>query len=242
MQATSFERPLPVHLELSKRRITRFFTAAVVLIHLLNIPAVLFKYKYQIDHPLINRFITFFQVSSEGTLPTCYSMITLAICSILLALIALAAIHMRCPFRVHWGILSIIFVIMALDEGLEFHDELETLLPSALETTGPFFFSWVIPASVLVALIGLFYSRFLLSLPSRSRHLFILAAAVYIGGALGMEMVGANNYYQYGAALTYGIIATIEEVFEMSGIVIFIYALLDHLERAVGRMNVSFMR
>ncbi len=214
----------------------------MVLIHLLNIPAVLFKYKYQIDHPLINRFITFFQVSSEGTLPTLYSMITLAICGILLALIARAAIHLRQPFRVHWGILSMIFVFMALDEGLEFHESLTNPLQSALDTTGPFYFAWVIPAIVLVALIGLFYYRFLLSLPSRSRGLFILAAAVYIGGVLGMEMVGSNYKYQYGSTLTYGIIASIEEVFEMSGIVIFIYALLDHLERAVGRMNVSFMR
>lgn len=169
-------------------------------------------------------------------------MITLAICGILLTLIALAAIHLRQPFRVHWGILSIGFVFMALDEGLEFHDLLTNPIRSVLDTTGPFLFAWVIPAIALVALIGLLYCRFLLSLPSRSRRLFILAAAVYIGGVLGVEMVGANYHYQYGTTLTYGIIASIEEVFEMSGIVIFIYALLDHLERAVGRMNVSFMR
>ena len=131
---------------------------------------------------------------------------------------------------------------MALDEGLGFHELLTIPLRWRLDATGPLFFAWVIPAIVLVALIGLFYCRFLLSLPSRSRRLFILAAAVYIGGVLGMEMVGSNYYYQYGKTLTYGIIASIEEVFEMTGIVIFIYALLDHLERAVGRMNVSFMR
>ncbi len=52
-----------------------------------------------------------------------------------------------------------------------------------------------------------------------------------MAGALGVEMIGGSYRSGYGLDLTYGIIATVEEMFEMTGIVIFSYALMDHIER-----------
>jgi len=100
---------------------------------------------------------------------------------------------------------------------------------------------WAVPGMIGIALMGLAYLRFLIDLPRRSRVLFIIAGAAYVFGALGMELVG--NWYTIDRPrdLTYGIIATIEEIFEMGGIVVFVYALLDHLERTVSQgVHVSF--
>ncbi len=100
---------------------------------------------------------------------------------------------------------------------------------------------WAVPGMIATALVGLAYLRFLIDLPRRSRFLFVVAGAVYVFGALGMELVG--NWYTTDRPqdLSYGIIATIEEIFEMGGIVVFVYALLDHLERTLSQgVHVSF--
>ena len=56
-----------------------------------------------------------------------------------------------------------------------------------------------------------------------------MAGAVYVGGAIGMEMIGGFYQDVYGYDLTYVLLQTIEEVGEMLGIVIFIYALCYYL-------------
>jgi hypothetical protein len=77
--------------------------------------------------------------------------------------------------------------------------------------------------------------RVLLDLPPRSRLLFLAGGSIFVFGALGMELV-ANAYWMNNVrGLTIGIITTIEELFEMGGIVIFVYALLDYLEIHVTR-------
>jgi len=47
-------------------------------------------------------------------------------------------------------------------------------------------------------IFGLVYLRFLVDLPPKTRHLFLIAGLVYISGVLGMEMVGANLWYRDG--------------------------------------------
>ena len=69
-----------------------------------------------------------------------------------------------------------------------------------------------------------------------------IAAAIYITGILGLEMYGAAFADQAGKEnLGYTIIFTIEEVFEMSGITLLIYALLDYLRQyyPAGRLRVE---
>jgi hypothetical protein len=60
----------------------------------------------------------------------------------------------------------------------------------------------------------------------------VSAAAVYVGGALGMEMVCGYMFVEYGEqSLAYLAAMTLEETMEMTGMVIFLYALLDFLRR-----------
>ena len=111
---------------------------------------------------------------------------------------------------------------------------------SALNAEGLLYFAWVIPAMVLMMIFGAVYLKFLIDLPSKTRHIFLIAGIVYISGVLGMEMVGAQYWSRYGPDLTYGITATVEEVLEMSGILVFIYGLLDYLETYVQGMQITF--
>ncbi|MDH3421968.1 MAG: hypothetical protein OEN00_03190, partial [Gemmatimonadota bacterium] len=87
---------------------------------------------------------------------------------------------------------------------------------------------WVVPGLIALAALGVIFARFVLHLPPRSRVLFVVAGTVYVLGALGMEIVGRAYLAASDDDLTYGIIATVEEILEMGGIVVFVYALLDY--------------
>ena len=65
-----------------------------------------------------------------------------------------------------------------------------------------------------------------------------MAGGVYVGGALGMELVGGYYASGYGTQnLTYPYLATAEEVLEMIGATFFLRALMIHL-RDLGSVSV----
>ena len=94
--------------------------------------------------------------------------------------------------------------------------------------------SWVVPAGILVAILAVAFSGFLWRLPRRTRVLIAGSGCLYVGGALGVESVG--GYFAETAGtdrLGYSILTTVEELLEMVGVVVFVYALLLHLRALV---------
>jgi len=64
--------------------------------------------------------------------------------------------------------------------------------------------------------MGLLYWQFVWALPKPTRNRFILAAAIYVGGALVIEVISANQYaVDEGRSLLYSAIGTTEEFCEM---------------------------
>ena len=115
---------------------------------------------------------------------------------------------------------------MAFDEMLEFHEQLSKLF--SLE--GVLHFSWIVPAGILVLALGAAYIPFLRALPRRIALRFVLAGAVYVGGAVGMELpLGWWTVHHGEDNLGYGLIDALEEALEMLGSNLFVLALLDHL-------------
>jgi len=132
-----------------------------------------------------------------------------------------------------WTLLAVIFAAMSVDEAVSFHEVLITPLRETFDLSGMFYFAWVIPGAILVALLGLYYLPFLLRLPRRSASLFVLAGTIYVGGALGMEMVAGFLADAHGSltASPYLVAAVIEEGMEIAGLTIFFLAVSDHLGR-----------
>ena len=96
---------------------------------------------------------------------------------------------------------------------------------AAWDLRGPLYYGWVIPGAAAVLLIGCTYARFLKHLPARTRRTMFWAAAVFLGGSLGVEMVSAWWADVHGEAnLTYALIITAEEFGEMLGVVILVEA------------------
>jgi hypothetical protein len=226
---------------LSRARVVQFLVGTVVLLHALNLPALVFRYLW--DIPGATGYAAFFGVSAEGKLPTFYSGVTLLMAAVLLAAIATHEHANRGRFARHWIGLSLIFVFMAADELLEIHElSIRPMRRVFGITAGPLHFAWVIPAAAMLVLLAITYARFLKALPASSLRSFLVAGVVYVGGALGMELVGGAYLTARGDDVIYGVIATVEELGEMTGVALFIIALLDHLTRIAPDWQIQLRR
>ena len=90
-------------------------------------------------------------------------------------------------------------------------------------------FAWVIPGAAAVLLVGLIYLRFLAGQPRRLARNMVLAGAVYVGGALILEMVGGLLFETYGPGVQTDLVSMLEEVAEMAGIILYIHTLAGSL-------------
>lgn len=186
--------------------------------------------KYVLGHDTLKGFVPLFYVDLEPSVPTWYSSMALLLAAGLCTLIARHHTVARRPYRRHWTALAALCVLLSLDEIAMLHEYPIDSLREALGTTGPLYYAWVIPGMAAVALVGLVCWRFWWHLPARTRWLCLLAAVIFVGGALGVEMLSGVQASRYGEQnLRYALIVHLEEAMEMSGVAIFIYALADYL-------------
>jgi hypothetical protein len=95
---------------------------------------------------------------------------------------------------------------------------------------------WVIPALLFVAVVAWSYHGFVEELPRATRRRILLAAAMYVGGAMGVETIELLYYaaYRIGTGPLMDALVLIEETLEMAGMIVFIHALLKHLSATLA--------
>lgn len=182
-------------------------------------------------------------VNQERSLPTFYSAGILFLASLILFVIASAAHQSRDPFRTKWFVLSIGFFMMMLDEVLSFHERLGAPTARLLGGDLPsvLYFTWVVPAILLVIVVGAYMLKFVRGLPSRIRMIFLIAGAVYVGGSVGLEIVG-GWWLAQGQADSFGsvLLAHLEEAGEMAGVIVFIWGLFLYMAAEHKEIRVKF--
>lgn len=186
---------------------------------------------YILGHDYLKGIVPLFYLGFEGNIPTFFSMLLLLSAAALLAVIARLNSRHGMPYASKWLILSTGFLYLAYDEAFSVHERFIKPVRSLLgdDSLGIFYYAWVIPGMVIVIMLALFFFNFLLSLPSRDRLMFLLSAGLYLGGAIGFELVGGSYAEMNGVKnLAYTMIVTVEEGLEMAGVIVFIYALLEY--------------
>lgn len=174
----------------------------------------------------VSRALLRFDLGHEPSVPAWFSASVLLLNGLWLLVIARAEALKARPMSLHWAVLGAVFVGLSLDEAALFHELIDTLLARQLGTDGVLTFPWVIAGLSFVALIALAYLRFLLALPRRFAALFVGAGALFVGGAVGMEMASALAIDAYGStSLAHLATQTVEESLEMAGSILFFYAL-----------------
>jgi len=209
--------------------IVKYLIIGVIFFTVISTGIQISKYVFNYHQEWMNML----NLDREMNFPTWYSAFMLGFGSILLRIIAIGKNQKSDRYTGDWKLLSLIFTLLAIDEVLSIHEIF--IIPEVSNALHlPWFLHsmWVIPGTIFVVWFLKRYWKFSRHLPLRSQQHFILAAAVYIGGALVMEMVGSYVAEAKGQQyLPYALITTVEEVMEMVGIIIFIYGLLYYLGR-----------
>lgn len=178
-----------------------------------------------------------FQFDREANLPTWFSSILLLGNGLLLALIASGAQQLRRQ----WFCLSFLFFLLSLDEVASLHEAAGRFASRVALGGEGTSFAWVVLALPLLLVLYLAYRKFLAKLPARTRSLVMVSAAIYISGAVLIEIAGwlysARSGHHWAGYLT---LTYFEEALEMLGQIAFSYALLDFLARHQQRFSFSY--
>lgn len=228
---------MQIKIAVSPRIVVKYLLMVMIFFAIVSTGIQICKYVFNYRDDWLNLF----NLDRELNFPTWYSAFMIGFCAILLRIIAVGKEQQSDRYTKDWQLLSKIFCLMAIDEIVSLHEIL--IIPDVSEALNlPWFLHsmWVIPGIVFVAWFIRRYSKFVRHLPNKSRKHFISAACVYIGGALVMEMIGSHFAESLGQQhLLYALIATAEEVLEMTGIIMFIYALLYYLSKWTHQLDLQ---
>lgn len=191
---------------------------------------------------LIRLLIKFFDFNTEANLPTCFSSLLLIMNALILALIGYQYEKSNKKFW-YWFGLSIVFSFLSLDEMIQIHEHFRAPVESILNTTGIFYFAWFIPYLLMMILIVFAYFKFLMRLPKKTLKLFISSGITYLFGAVFLEAISGMYAENHGEQnIVYAMIYTFEELFEMLGLALFLYALLLYMTSNYRSLEIEFIK
>lgn len=205
----------------------RLLIIAAILL-LLNLCGIYLKKVLLIDNFVSNALFFFFDASSEANIPTFFSSLLLFIAAAILYVI-----YKKAPKgsgkKTYWLVLMIIFAWLSVDETASIHEQFGKIGKTFNLNSGYLYYSWIIPYIFFAVIAFFFFSRFLFKLPYPTRILFIVSGFVYTGAAICFELFEGNMAKKYGHnTLNYLLLCAAEEFLEMTGVIIFIYALLKY--------------
>lgn len=195
------------------------------------------------DNPNLGS-LNLFDLKKEQSFGTWYTAFLLLVCSVLAAVISSLKKSANERYVNHWRLLSVVFLYLSVDEGVTLHEKLGPLTRPYLKSAGVgldglLSHAWVVPAAALLLIFVLAYLGFFFHLPAKQRLLFLVSGLLYVGGAVGLEMVNGLVASIFGEqkGIVRIMIPVAEESLEMLGMVVFVYALLSYMgsrHRGIG--------
>lgn len=189
--------------------------------------------KYLTGHRSVFGLVHLFDLNQEKNIPSFFSVFLLLTSALLLFVIAIHEKKIKASDVSKWAILSLIFLYLAADEAFSFHERMDSLGVSLVgeRPHNIFYFSWVIPGIAIAFIVAIFFVRFFLRLNTKTRLNFLIAAILYVGGAIGFELIGGQylSSIEGKENLAYNLLVTVEETLEMVGPIVFIYGLLSYI-------------
>lgn len=222
---------MQVNLRFESRRTWRFLLPASVVLSLGHVVNMVLLFT---GHE--SGLMKLLDLNEERSLGTYYSVVELIACAAVLFVLGFAARRRDARWRgdgLWWLGLGVLFVFLSADEGLALHEVVMFQVRKSLHTSGILYYAWVIPYTGLVLVVALLYVRFLFRLPREIGIRFVIAGAVYVGGALGLEMlagylVETRGYSECSFPLE--IEYLVEETMEMLGAAYFVTSMLRYIE------------
>jgi len=168
------------------------------------------------------------RLDGEASLPAWYSSVLMLLSALLMLLVSRHGGGSDGRLNRQWAVLGGLFILLSADEAVALHEQLSLPLQQLLHTGGPFFFGWVVAGLGAVMLLGLAYLPFLLRVARRTAVGLVLAGALYVAGALGLEMFGGYVYERFGPSPYYVFITVCEETLEILGLTVLFNVMVAH--------------
>lgn len=186
---------------------------------------------WPIDHFWLGKirdsFVRLFLISGEGNVPTWYASASLLLAA---ALALLLAGHAGTVDRGRWALIGVLLVAMSLDETAVLHEMMIVPLRQAFDSSGLLYYAWIVPAGVMVVLVGLYLLPFAWRLTKAVRRRLLAGVLVFVSGALGVEAVTGLIDDVYGRHRLYYLLTVVEETCEKLGVLLAISAFLRQLQ------------
>jgi hypothetical protein len=180
-----------------------------------------------------------FDLDMERNIPTLFSSFLFVLNAILFYLLSINDKIENGKKHYYWLGLAFIFAFLSFDESAKIHEQLGDLTENFVDATGVLYYPWVISYGLLVLLLGIVYFRFFWSMGRKLFYRFMLAAFIFLSGAIGFELLGAHESSLYGTTSPlYSIYYTIEESLEMFGLIYLssiLLSLLDHVALRISK-------
>ncbi|MCF6745818.1 hypothetical protein E9529_16350 [Blastococcus sp. KM273128] len=170
-----------------------------------------------------------FSVDEEANLASWFNAALLLLSALVIWGIAVDRRAAEDRWAKHWAFLALAFAYLSADEAGRLHESADAIVDSLIDARGILSFGWILVAAPLVLAFALAYLGFLRALPADVRKLVVIAAVLYVGGAIGVESLGGLAYDLNGGqkgSLAFVIASSVEEAFEMAGAITFLAAML----------------
>jgi hypothetical protein len=203
----------------------RCLLAAIALVSLTGLAIELLHHAHGSSRA-VDVLLPRLSLSYEANLPTWLSSSLLLACAIAAGAIARALP----PMHRHWWGIAAVATWMSIDEAIELHEHLGGLVG----TGGVLYYDWVIPAAVILAALAVIYVPFVRALAAPTRMRLVVAASIYVSGALVMELpLGWWTETHGSDGVGYALIDWVEETLEMVGACLALVALVRHRQEHV---------
>ena len=219
----------------------KFILSIIITLHMLSGIAVWADFA---GFSQFDDVIEFFDVGHERNIPTMYSALAWCVAALITWLVARNEAALGRPFIGRWYALAAIFLFLGFDEGTTIHEHIGTYVKGfeLFPATGIFYFFWVVPYGVLLLILASLYAPFMDALPNKTKWGLVASAIVFLGGAMGVEMVSASVYEvkEERHSLLYHVLYSIEEFMEMLGVAMLVYFMLDYFKTKTAKITIEW--
>jgi hypothetical protein len=217
-----------IRFDVNPKWIFRLLLAIIAGLTLADVAIHVLKFGFGRDH--LFGMIRYFNFANESNVPSWFSSLQLALAGLILSSIAVRKYQSRDGQRFMWALLAVGFWFMSVDEVAQTH-EYWAARPGGFDITrGLFTYYWVVAGIPVVIAVGLIFSRFVFTLPKRTRNAVIGSGVFYVWSAVGVEMLQALYHSTFRVKdFAFEMITVVEETGEMLAIAFFIAALMRYI-------------
>jgi hypothetical protein len=221
---------------LSPKKIAGTLLGAATFIALVNVVSDLYA---QFSGGESLRFSRLFSFDDKITIPTWYSSSLMLLCALLCGAIACDSRAKSDRQSGYWAFFSLVFLLFSLDEVTALHLRLDFISRYMFQLGGFRYGLYLLLVAAIAATVWI-CRKFFAQLPSQTRWQLGAGSFFYIA-AIVVDQLDKRIWRGqdlYTVAHAPGLFTAVDELLELVGLVVFIYALLTYIGKSIKELQI----